>query len=190
MLANSAYFWFGNDQSIGSVDLQPGFIGNTSYNSIPVIVQVVVANWAGPIWWTMGAVKLLAAKHSTSGKEGLRNNTTNGKEVNGKAVNGHVANGKGVGGHQPRVVRTLDDNSLENAFIRHLYTQTVIMGAVILALMTSIIWTGDKPVVWDIHAPRLIFTCVYTIFVHFAGLALIITVLTWLVLKPWHSLNG
>jgi ethanolaminephosphotransferase len=65
-LQQSAFFSFGNANSISSIDLSNAYTGLTSY--IPVLVGLLtfIANWAGPIWWHVAAIYVLCSVCETT----------------------------------------------------------------------------------------------------------------------------
>ncbi|SLM39831.1 Type I phosphodiesterase/nucleotide pyrophosphatase/phosphate transferase, partial [Lasallia pustulata] len=59
LLAQSSFFAFGTSNAISSIDLSNGYNGITGYDALGVGIQVLLGNWAGPIWWTCAGLRLL-----------------------------------------------------------------------------------------------------------------------------------
>lgn len=57
-----SFFALGNSNSLSSIDLSNAYNGINSY-SIPLVGMLTfISNWAGPIWWTVAAIRFLARK--------------------------------------------------------------------------------------------------------------------------------
>ncbi|KAF9432011.1 major facilitator super transporter protein [Entomortierella beljakovae] len=55
----SSFFIMGNSNSIASIDISNAYVGIQAYNIILTGVLTYISNWAGPIWWCVGAVKIM-----------------------------------------------------------------------------------------------------------------------------------
>lgn len=178
-LAQSSYFSFGNTQAIGSADLAPGFVGSTSYSLVPVVIKTIMANWAGPIWWSLASLVFLAEKVRIAEGTAMSPRTEGGR--NGSAA------------PEKKNFRVASDyDALYGPFVCNLGVHTMIMCAASAVLMGCIAWMGDGKEVWDLHAPRFIFLCVYIIFVHLTCSAVAVASLgwCWLELKGWGLLRS
>jgi ethanolaminephosphotransferase len=64
LLAHSSFFVFGNSNAISSIDLSNAYNGVSGYNVLGVGILVFIGNWAGPIWWAVAALTILAKQDS------------------------------------------------------------------------------------------------------------------------------
>lgn len=63
-----SFFALGNSNSLSSVDLTNAYNGITSY-SIPFVGALTfISNWAGPIWWSMAAIRIYLGGSTKDGK--------------------------------------------------------------------------------------------------------------------------
>ncbi|KAG6356291.1 hypothetical protein INS49_015678 [Diaporthe citri] len=172
-LAQSSYFSFGNTQAIGSADLAPGFAGSTSYSLVPVVIKTIMANWAGPIWWSLASLVFLAEKVRIAEDEAKFSKAEGGQ-------------GRSSAPEKANFRVSSDYDALYGPFVCNLGVHTMIMCAASAVLMGCIAWMGDGKEVWDLHAPRFIFLCVYIIFVHLTCSAVAVASLGWC----WLELKG
>ncbi|CAO3563846.1 unnamed protein product [Mortierella alpina] len=56
----SSFFLFGNSNSIASIDISNAYVGIRAYDIVLTGVLTFVSNWAGPIWWALAAVAIMA----------------------------------------------------------------------------------------------------------------------------------
>lgn len=63
MLQFASFFALGGANAISSVDLSSAYNGIDGYNVVAVGILTFVSNWAGPIWWSTGAILLLLNNH-------------------------------------------------------------------------------------------------------------------------------
>ncbi|XP_048757530.2 GPI ethanolamine phosphate transferase 2-like isoform X2 [Ostrea edulis] len=50
-MGRSAFFSQGNSNSIATVDVGAGYVGQRDYNAVPVAILLALATYAGPIYW-------------------------------------------------------------------------------------------------------------------------------------------
>ncbi|KAF9171773.1 major facilitator super transporter protein [Mortierella sp. AD011] len=55
----SSFFLMGNSNSIASIDISNAYVGIQAYDIVLTGVLTFVSNWAGPIWWCVGAVMVM-----------------------------------------------------------------------------------------------------------------------------------
>ncbi|KAF9354844.1 major facilitator super transporter protein [Mortierella sp. AD094] len=55
----SSFFLLGNSNSIASIDISNAYVGIQAYDIVLTGVLTFVSNWAGPIWWCIGAVVIM-----------------------------------------------------------------------------------------------------------------------------------
>ncbi|KAF9960041.1 major facilitator super transporter protein [Mortierella alpina] len=56
----SSFFVLGNSNSIASIDLSNAYVGIQAYDIFLTGVLTFVSNWAGPIWWALADVAIMA----------------------------------------------------------------------------------------------------------------------------------
>ncbi|KAJ2535477.1 hypothetical protein IWW35_006785 [Coemansia sp. RSA 1878] len=59
-LAHASFFALGNSNSLASIDLSNAYAGVSRYNEALVGVLVFIGSWAGPLWWAMAGLALVA----------------------------------------------------------------------------------------------------------------------------------
>ena len=60
----SAFFMFGNSNSLATIDLGNAYVGLEEYDALSVSMLTFTANWMGPLWWTVaGTILLRDAMH-------------------------------------------------------------------------------------------------------------------------------
>lgn len=60
IFAHTSFFALGNSNAISSVDLSNGYNGVSGFNISAVAVLIFLSNWAGPIFWSISGVVMLA----------------------------------------------------------------------------------------------------------------------------------
>ncbi|KAI1762470.1 alkaline phosphatase-like protein [Hypoxylon sp. FL1150] len=181
VLAQSSFYASGGSNSVASLDITNGFNGIQGYNVTAVFLQTVLSNWVGPVWWTLGALRLLLAwlenQNIVSQKTAKYQNgtaTSNGKAMsngNGHA-NGHskaLANGNGAtyGNKSPATPKTRAAPTLPgsgDAFFGYLSFQTFYTASSSLAVMLACVWLRDDPSLWTALAPKYVYVGLWTVF--------------------------
>lgn len=177
VLAQSSFYASGGSNSVASLDITNGFNGIQGYNVTAVFLQTVLSNWVGPVWWTLGGLRLLLAWLENSQQTAKHQNgsvTTNSKAIqNG---NGHtnrhakaLSNGNGaVNGDKSstkskaRAVPALPGSG--DAFFGYLTIQTFYTASSSLAVMLACVWLRDDPSLWTVLAPKYVYVGLWTVF--------------------------
>ncbi|KAL8828892.1 MAG: hypothetical protein Q9170_006409 [Blastenia crenularia] len=60
ILQYTSFFAFGGSNAISSIDLSNGYNGVSGYNVAVVGILTFCSNWAGPLWWIVASMILLA----------------------------------------------------------------------------------------------------------------------------------
>ncbi|KAJ5809733.1 uncharacterized protein N7503_001951 [Penicillium pulvis] len=65
LLAQSAFFSGGRNNSFASLDMMNGYNGisnaESTLNITLVTLQTILSNWIGPVWWSLAGLRLLSA---------------------------------------------------------------------------------------------------------------------------------
>jgi len=69
ILSHVSFFALGNSNAISSIDLSNAYNGISGYNILAVGALVFINNWAGPIWWAVSALVLIADNPSSRKSE-------------------------------------------------------------------------------------------------------------------------
>ncbi|TLD29916.1 GPI ethanolamine phosphate transferas-like protein 2 [Venturia nashicola] len=78
LLGQSSFFALGNSNAISSIDLSNAYNGISGFNVVGVGFLTFLSNWAGPVWWSITAIKMLVDTTSPlEEKEKLGNNKKN-----------------------------------------------------------------------------------------------------------------
>ncbi|QPH02878.1 hypothetical protein C2857_007096 [Epichloe festucae Fl1] len=62
MLGQSAFYSMGRNNSISTLDLLNGFNGLGESSVVGVMLQTLLSNWIGPVWWLFAGLRLLASR--------------------------------------------------------------------------------------------------------------------------------
>ncbi|XXH00895.1 hypothetical protein Hte_007246 [Hypoxylon texense] len=178
VLAQSSFYAVGGSNSVASLDITNGFNGIQGYNVTAVFLQTVLSNWVGPVWWTLGGLRLLLAWIETQNVSGSRqaNGNRNGSVVtNGKAkangaTNGHSMtplNGNGVTHSSKFPAKTRAAATAiksGDAFFQYLTFHTFYTASSSLAVMLACVWLRDDPSLWTVLAPKYVYVGLWTVF--------------------------
>ncbi|KAE9970373.1 hypothetical protein BLS_004955 [Venturia inaequalis] len=58
LLGQSSFFALGNSNAISSIDLSNAYNGISGFNVVGVGILTFLSNWAGPVWWSITAIKM------------------------------------------------------------------------------------------------------------------------------------
>lgn len=151
LLSQASYFAFGNSNSISSVDLTNGFNGMTLYSSVAVVLQTLLANWAGPTWWAFAGIRLLFLSMNTHHR---RNSTQHDPDITNGAINGSPKARETPRAASPSSLRA------------HLALQTLFAASSLAAVMVACVALRNTPALWLALAPKYIFAGLWGIFFH------------------------
>ena len=191
LLGQSSFYAMGRDNSFASLDLMNGYNGLDGSSVVPVMLQTIISNWIGPVWWSLASLRMLlvflearnAPTATQSEKGGIapakctlngtveENGTSylNGKgQTNGNgAENGRIRDSIIDGGTVPgRANKTEHVIQARRPFFEHLTLQTVFTASSSLAVMLACIWLRDDPTLWTVLAPKYVNVALWAAFHH------------------------
>lgn len=59
VLGQSSFFAMGRNNSVASLDMLNGYNGLDQSGIIPIVLQTLVSNWIGPVWWSLASLRML-----------------------------------------------------------------------------------------------------------------------------------
>lgn len=166
LLGQSGFYSMGRDNSIASLDLLNGFNGLGESSLAAVMVQTILSNWVGPVWWSFAGLRLLALWPESQGITTIEV-SGNGHRVSGNANIDHTAEYQTVGhGSEaveisptpPKVV------NISNVYLEYLSLQTMFSALSSLALTLSCIYMWGQEDLWNIYAPKFINASLWAFF--------------------------
>ncbi|KAI1773057.1 alkaline-phosphatase-like protein [Hypoxylon cercidicola] len=180
VLAQSSFYAVGGSNSVASLDITNGFNGIQGYNVTAVFLQTVLSNWVGPVWWTLGGLRLLLAwlenqstldSHQTTGYQD-GSVATNGKAQQNGGTNGQSTaplNGNDVTHRNttPAKCKTRAAPTLARSgevFFEYLTFHTFYTASSSLAVMLACVWLRDDPSLWTVLAPKYVYVGLWTVF--------------------------
>lgn len=185
--AGNSFFASGRDNSFASLDFVNGFNGLDGTNVMAVMLQTILSNWIGPVWWSLAGIRVLVARgesigqrdevkaiKSRSARETLSIDDTKSSGFTSDGTNLHISgsiteNGKtqpnanglaGMAGETQPL--TVPDSSL----LEHMTIQTIFAASSSVAVMLSCLWLQNDEALWTVLAPKYVMACLWATFHH------------------------
>lgn len=172
----------GRSNSIATLDLLNGFNGLGESSVVGVMLQTILSNWVGPVWWLFAGLRLLASWAET--KQEPLTRTQNGGAVNSHGIQStpkrlvkwqepeaKIRNGDK---HTPataegKINRTMQTGveAGESPYFEYLALHTMFSGLSSLVLTLACICTWGHENLWDVFAPKFINASLWAFFHHF-----------------------
>jgi ethanolaminephosphotransferase len=153
LLGYTSFFALGNSNAISSIDLSNAYNGVSGYNVLAVGVLVFASNWAGPIWWSLTAIKMLV--HNSS----LPKLVPQGK----KPIRDWVA--KEMDHLLPSETKATAEK--DSPFFNHIVLLTVFTSASVLAVMVACTILRTHLFIWTVFSPKYLYTMAWSLAFHF-----------------------
>lgn len=154
LLGQSGFYSMGRSNSIATLDLLNGFNGLGASSVVGVMLQTVLSNWIGPVWWLFAGLRLLSSQADTK-QEPLR-----GKQ-NGNAVNFHDKQSSSSRRGEGRKSRV---EAGEAPYFEYLALHTMFSGLSSLALTVVCVYTWGHEDLWNVFAPKFINASLWAFF--------------------------
>ncbi|KAH0595098.1 hypothetical protein MHUMG1_07398 [Metarhizium humberi] len=154
LLGQSGFYSMGRSNSIATLDLLNGFNGLGASSVVGVMLQTVLSNWIGPVWWLFAGLRLLSSQADTK-QEPL------GGKQNGNAVNFHdkqSSSSRRGEGQKSRV------EAGESPYFEYLALHTMFSGLSSLALTVVCVYTWGHEDLWNVFAPKFINASLWAFF--------------------------
>ncbi|KAF2666431.1 alkaline phosphatase-like protein [Microthyrium microscopicum] len=150
--AHTAFFAMGNSNAISSVDLANGYNGVAGYNVIAVGLLVFISNWAGPLWWSVAGVAMLAEQPeqpSAGGRSWIA------------SEHAHLAGKDEKSQEEPA------GGELKGRYIAHLSMATFFTSASLLAVMVACTVLRTHLFIWTVFSPKYLYSMAWSLGYHF-----------------------
>lgn len=179
LLGQSAFYSMGRNNSIATLDLLNGFNGLDESSMAGVMLQTILSNWIGPVWWSFAGLRLLAHWAETKKGHAAGTKREDADHMRGPASK-HVKSGK-----NKNVLRTDKENMLlvaadgssraiqaesagdKSPYLEYLALTTMFSALSSLALTLASIYTWGHEDLWNVLAPKFINASLWTFFHHF-----------------------
>jgi ethanolaminephosphotransferase len=153
LLGYTSFFAMGNSNAISSIDLSNAYNGVSGYNVLAVGILVFASNWAGPIWWSVTGLKMLAhidllPKLQPEEKRPKREWVA--KELDHLLPSGSKAIEK-------------QDGSFSN----HITLLTLFTSASVLAVMVACTLLRTHLFIWTVFSPKYLYAMAWSLAFHF-----------------------
>jgi len=159
ILAHASFFALGNSNAISSIDLSNGYNGVSGYNVVAVGLLVFASNWAGPIFWSVSAVALMArtvdAVASAKSAEALV-----GEEQKILPV------GKKRDAGAKQATSTME--KARRAYSEHMAIGTFFTAFSVLGVMVACAVLRQHLFIWTVFSPKYLYSMAWSLGYHFA----------------------
>jgi ethanolaminephosphotransferase len=157
LLGQSSFFALGNSNAISSIDLSNAYNGISGFNVIGVGVLTFLSNWAGPVWWSITAIKMLVETTSP-----LEQEDKLGKKKNRDWVKQEFDNLL-PSSPQQQVVPAPEKPS---PFTNHVALLTLFTSISLLAVMTACTMLRTHLFIWTVFSPKYLFAMAWSLAFH------------------------
>lgn len=157
LLGQSSFFALGNSNAISSIDLSNAYNGISGFNVVGVGILTFLSNWAGPVWWSITAIKLLV--ETTSPPE---EKEKNGKKKSRDWVKQEFDN---LLPAKPQQQAVPAPEKL-SPFIDHVALLTLFTSASLLAVMAACTVLRTHLFIWTVFSPKYLFAMAWSLGFH------------------------
>ncbi|KAK9445238.1 transferase [Metarhizium brunneum] len=182
LLGQSAFYSMGRSNSIATLDLLNGFNGLGESSVVGVMLQTVLSNWVGPVWWLFAGLRLLASWAET--KQEPFTGTQNGDAASSRGVQStskrllkwQESEAKIHRGdtHTPATSEAKANGTMkagaeagESPYFEYLALHTMFSGLSSLVLTLACLCTWGHENLWDVFAPKFINASLWAFFHQF-----------------------
>jgi ethanolaminephosphotransferase len=158
LLGQSSFFALGNSNAISSIDLSNAYNAISGFNVVGVGILTFLSNWAGPVWWSITAIKMLIEITSpVEEKESAR------KKKKGRDWVKQEFDNLLPSKPQHKVVSELENPS---PFANHIALLTLFTAASLLAVMIACTVLRTHLFIWTVFSPKYLFAMAWSLGFH------------------------
>jgi len=165
LFGHVSFFALGNSNAISSIDLSNGYNGVSGYNVGAVGLLVFVSNWAGPIWWSVAGIKLLAELVKV---QELSQSKSNG----GGVANRTRSHRAWVSKEHEDLARSVADKPISastaatpapSTLFSYIALWTLFTASALLAVMLSCTILRTHLFIWTVFSPKYLYSMAWTL---------------------------
>jgi ethanolaminephosphotransferase len=157
LLGHAAFFALGGSNAMSSVDLSSAYNGVSGYNVLVVGVLVFVGNWAGPLWWAVAALEVLAAERERRARPAVKARREWVAEEHGNLAAGPV-----VPGTEREPVE-----EERSPWADYFAVATVWVSGSLLAVMAACLAMRMHLFIWTVFSPKYLYSMAWTLGFHY-----------------------
>ncbi|QDS70250.1 hypothetical protein FKW77_007355 [Venturia effusa] len=156
LLGQSSFFALGNSNAISSIDLSNAYNGISGFNVVGVGILVFLSNWAGPVWWSITAIKMLVdttSPQEEQQKPGKKNRDWVKREFDNLLPT-----------KPQKQVTTAPERP--SVFTDHVALLTLFTSASLLAVMVACTVLRTHLFIWTVFSPKYLFAMAWSLGFH------------------------
>jgi len=165
LFGHVSFFELGNSNAISSIDLSNAYNGVSGYNVGAVGLLVLISNWAGPIWWSVAGIKLLAELVKV---QELNQSKSNGGSAANKTRSHHTWVSKE---HEELAKFTADKSTsastevtqASSPLFSYIALWTLFTSSALLAVMVSCTILRAHLFIWTVFSPKYLYSMAWTL---------------------------
>lgn len=157
LLGQSSFFALGNSNAISSIDLSNAYNGISGFNVVGVGILTFLGNWAGPVWWSITAIKMLVDTSSP-----LEEKEKPGKKKNRDWVKQEFDNLLPTKPQQQAVSAP----QKPSPFTGHIALLSLFTSASLLAVMVACTILRTHLFIWTVFSPKYLFAMAWSLAFH------------------------
>lgn len=163
LFSHVSFFALGNSNAISSIDLSNGYNGVSGYDVAAVGLLVFISNWAGPIWWSVAGIKLLAERFK--GQE-LNHSKSNGNSI-AMRTRSHRPWVSKEHEHLARSATSKPEPTMDSRGSSPLFTYislwTLFTSGALLTVMLSCTILRTHLFIWTVFSPKYLYSMAWTL---------------------------
>ena len=156
LLGHAAFFALGNSNAMSSVDLSSAYNGVSGYNVGAVGLLVFVGNWAGPIWWAVAALVLMAEERRRAARPA--------EKARGDWVaeeHEHLAASAGGAAREGRA------QAAGSPWVDYFAVATLYVSGSLLAVMAACLALRTHLFIWTVFSPKYLYSMAWSLGHHY-----------------------
>jgi len=164
LFGHVSFFALGNSNAISSIDLSNAYNGVSGYNVGAVGLLVLISNWAGPIWWSVAGIKLLA--------ELVKVQELNQSKSNGGVANRTRSHRAWISKEHEELAKSAADKSTSasteatqapSPLFSYIALWTLFTSSALLAVMASCTILRAHLFIWTVFSPKYLYSMAWTL---------------------------
>jgi ethanolamine phosphate transferase 2 subunit G len=168
ILGHVSFYALGNSNAISSIDLSNAYNGVAGYNVLAVGILLFVSNWAGPIWWTVGAMNLIVAQHANLESEAAKGAEKKRAWVEAeRELLAAKASTQQQGARITPNPQISSDIGLKDSYLTYFSIATLFTSGSLLAVQIACTAMRTHLFIWTVFSPKYLYSMAWTLGFHF-----------------------
>src|SRR6201999_228513 len=142
-----------------SIDLSNAYNGVAGYNVLAVGILVFVSNWAGPIWWAVGAMVLLVGQQPGTDEEFKKGGQKRRAWVEAErellAAN---ASPEAQTAMKTGTMKQTPKDILKDSYLAYFSTSTLFISGSLLAVQVACKMLRTHLFIWTVFSPKYLYS--------------------------------